>query len=104
MTGTACRKSNMSGDGLCQTSLFSTPTHSNALVLSSPSALSTKLATKQQLLENMTCRQRLFCQHNNVLFKKRKDTFEKQNIDKISLQKGLTVCEKSAVKRVQRHA
>ena len=35
----------------------------------------------------------LFCQHNNVLFKKRKDTLKKQNIDKRSLQKGLTVCE-----------
>ena len=45
----------------------------------------------------------LFCQ-NNVPFWKRKDTFKKQNIDKISLQKGLTVCEKRVVKRVQRHA
>ena len=29
----------------------------------------------------------LFCLHNNVLLLKRKDTFKKQNIDKISLQK-----------------
>ena len=46
----------------------------------------------------------LFCRHNNVLFWKRKDTFKTQNIDKISLQKGLTVCEKPAVKRVRWHA
>ena len=35
----------------------------------------------------------LFCRHNNVLFWKRKDTFKKQNIDKISLRKGLTVAK-----------
>ena len=35
----------------------------------------------------------LFCRHN-VLFKKRKDRFKKQNTDKISLQKGLTAGEK----------
>ena len=44
------------------------------------------------------------CQHSNVLFWKRKDTLKKQNIVRISLQKGLTVCEKRAVKRVQRQA
>ena len=46
----------------------------------------------------------LFCRHNNVLFIKRKDTFKKQSIDKISLFEGSTVCEKRAVKGVQRHA
>ena len=45
----------------------------------------------------------LFCRHNNVLFWKGKDSFKKQNIDKRSLQKGLTVCEKRC-KQVQRHA
>ena len=76
-----------------------------SVVLSSTSALSTKLVTKQQFWEDTTCWQR-FCFHNRVLFWKRKDrpTFKKQNIDKISHQKGLTVCEKHAVKRVQRHA
>ena len=38
----------------------------------------------------------LFCRHNNIQFWKRKDTFQKQNIDKISLQKGMTV-SKSAL-------
>ena len=46
----------------------------------------------------------LFCRHKIVLFWKRKHTFKKQNIDKISLQKGLTVSEKCAVKWVQWHA
>ena len=48
----------------------------------------------------------LFCRHNNVLFWKRKDTFKKQYIYsvKISLQKGLAVCEKHAFKRLQQHA
>ena len=68
------------------------------VVLSSTSALSTKLPTKQQFWAN-TCRQRRqrFCfvdLYNSVLFWKRKDTFTKQNIYKISLQKGLNVCEK----------
>ena len=49
----------------------------------------------------------LFCQHNHtctILKKKVRPTFKKQNIDKISHQKGSTVCEKHAVNRVQRHA
>ena len=33
-----------------------------------------------------------------------KERIHLKNKDKISLQKGLTVCEKRAVKRVQRHA
>ena len=57
-------------------------------MLSSTSALSTKLATKQQFWENMTCW--------HVLFWKRKDSFKKQNIDKISLQKGLTIAKSAA--------
>ena len=65
---------------------------------------SIKLPTKQTVLRKCDMSTKnLFCRHNNVLFWKRKDTFNKQNIDKISLQKGLTVCEKRAVKRVQRH-
>ena len=46
----------------------------------------------------------LFSRRNSVLFWKREDTYKKQNIDKISLQKGLTVCEKRAVQWVQWHA
>ena len=75
------------------------------LVMLSTSVLSTKMATKQQFWENTTCRQKLlFCWHNNVLFWKRKDTFKKQYIVKISLQKGMTVCEKCAFKWLQWHA
>ena len=76
----------------------------HSLVLSSTSALSTKLATKQQFWENMTCRQR-FCFVNIIMyyFEKERILLRKKNIDKISLQKGSTVCEKHAVKRVQRH-
>ena len=37
-------------------------------------------------------------------FEKERIHFKKQNIDKLSLQEGLTVCEKRAVKQVQRHA
>ena len=48
------------------------------LVSSSPSALS----TKQQFLRKCMSTKILFCWHHNVLFWKRKDTFEKQNIDK----------------------
>ena len=58
------------------------------LVPSSPSALSTKLATKQQFLRKCMSTKILFCWHHNVLFWKRKDTFKKQNIDKIRLQKS----------------
>ena len=52
--------------------------------------------------KNTTCRQILFCRHDNVLFWKRKDTFKNKiyYIYKISLQKGLTVCEKRAVMHV----
>ena len=45
----------------------------------------------------------LFCRHNNVPFWKRNYSFKKQNIDKISLPKGLTACKKRC-KWVQRHA
>ena len=66
------------------------------LVLSSTSVLSTKLATKQQFWENMTCRQR-FCYVDmiNVLFWKRKDTFKNQNIVKNKPSKRLDCLQKA---------
>ena len=63
------------------------------VVLSSTSALSTKLVTKQQFWEN-TCQQR-FCFVDIIMYYLKKGSIylKKQNIDKIALQKGLTVCE-----------
>ena len=52
------------------------------LVLSSTSALSTKLATKLQFWENIT-----FC-FVDILFWKKRIHFKTQNIDKISFQKA----------------
>ena len=53
----------------------------------------------------MICQQRLcFVDIMYYFEKERIYTLEKQKIDKMNLQKGLTVCEKRAVKQVQRHA
>ena len=62
-----------------------------------------KLGDKTAILRKYMSTKIPFCLHNNVLSWKRKDSFKKQTIDKISLQKGLTVCEKRC-KRVQQHA
>ena len=72
--------------------------------MSSTSTLSTKLATKQQFWEDTTCRQRFCFVDIHVImyyFEKERIHLKKRNIDKISHQKGLTVCEKHTVKRVQ---
>ena len=62
------------------------------------------IGDKTAILRKYDMSTKIVCYRHNVLFWKRKDTFNKQYIVKISLQKGLTVCKKRAFKRLQRHA